>query len=75
MGRYSTLHIFEPRFTDSGKSDIIQFIHETVKQFTNRFVIGITPLRNCKHHISYKNNRHMRSQSVIGQAPALFYQM
>ena len=57
------------------ESDVIQFIHETEKQFKNRFVIGIAPLCNCKHHIWRKNNGYMSSQGIIGQTPALLYQM
>jgi len=55
--------------------DVIQFIHEAEKQFANRFVISIASPCNCKHHISCKNNGCMSSQSIIGKAPALLYQM
>lgn len=54
--------------------NIIQFIHQTEIQFTQRLFIRIHPLRHGKHHIPCERYRCMGIQCVIRDAPALFYQ-
>ena len=57
------------------ESGIIQSVHKAEVQSVNRFVTDIAPLCNRQHLIPCKNSGYMGCQCIIGETPALLYQM